>query len=106
MRLFFNMFGAPIAFLIAGYLLLSSGWGLYDNAMFGQLAIYLIYPGYICAAVSLLIMLTNAWKMWRAYQGKGELCDKCSYPTRYVQNGRYGPYFKCWNCGANRAHRC
>lgn len=73
MRFFLSIYAMPIAFIVSSYLLLSSGWRLHDNPLYGQYAIYMIYSGYIFAAAGLVLTLAKMWKVWRAYRGKGDI---------------------------------
>ncbi|SFA84941.1 hypothetical protein SAMN04515620_10540 [Collimonas sp. OK607] len=60
------------------------------------------YAGLASIAASILCLAYNAWRVWQEWRGIGELCYSCSMPASYHSNGKYGPYFKCWNCGTNR----
>lgn len=103
MRLILNMYGVPLALVVAGYLLLDASDRFDGNKYLGGASTLLLNAGAACAVVALIWAIASTWRVWRAYQGKGDLCDRCGYPTRHILNGRYGPYFKCWNCGGNRA---
>lgn len=77
MRFFINMLLLPVSFIVSSYLLLSSGWRLDDNPIYGHYAIYMLYSGYLFAAAGVVIALAKMWKVWQAYHGKGSICGLC-----------------------------
>lgn len=100
-RLYLNLYGGPIVLLVASYFLHSLGYNLDENPYLAQLGEYIVFAGKVSAFISAVWVVRNLWKLWRAYQGKGDLCQKCGFPETYIPNGRYGPYYKCWKCGTN-----
>lgn len=105
MRLYFNLFGWPIACGVISLILFNASTQFEGRQFIGQFAIYLDYAALAAGVVAAVWLLANYGILWRAGQGKGEICYSCGHPTTYKPNGRYGPYFKCWSCGTNRADR-
>ncbi len=95
MRLFINMYLLPISLVISAYLLVTNGYEFSDNRYIGDVAVGAVFVGKGFALVAMLLAATRTWKAWRAYAGKGDLCDRCGGPAEHRPNGRYGPYFKC-----------
>lgn len=105
MRFALRLFGIP-AVLIAAALLLTPMAGRFEAIVFlAALADYVRYACWTLMVVAACLNGYNLFRVWRAYNGQEEdQCFTCGMPTtRKV--GRYGPYFKCWNCGTNRADR-
>jgi hypothetical protein len=101
-RLALNLWLAPIELLIAGFVLSGVGDRFREHSLLGPLAIAVNY-----AAIAVVITAAGwfAWsarKLYRATQGKGDICHTCGMPTRANHSGRYGPYLKCMACGTTR----
>ena len=105
MRFVFRLLGFPIFFLVLAFLLSSGADRFAESVMLSGISPMLNYAGLASVAISLLCLTYNAWRMSQAWRGVGELCYSCGMPTSYHPNGKYGPYFKCWNCSTNRADR-
>ena len=105
MRFGFRLLGIPIFCLALAFLLNSGADRFAASTMLSGIAPQLNYAGLASIVASVLCLAYNAWRVWQAQRGVGELCYSCGMPTSYHPNGRYGPYFKCWNCGTNRADR-
>jgi hypothetical protein len=104
-RLYFNLYGGPFGLLIVSYFLHRFGYLSEGNPYIAQLGNYVIYAGKAAALIAAIWVARNLWKLWRASQGIGDVCQRCGSPESYIPTGRYGPYYKCWKCGANCSER-
>lgn len=105
MRLFLKVWGMPGALLLGGYLFLSAADTVAASRYLSGLESLVANAGIASAGAGVLLAGWNLWRVWRAYKGIGESCHLCGYPVSHIANGKYGPYYKCWNCGINRADR-
>jgi hypothetical protein len=105
MRFALCMFGIP-AVLVAAALLLASMTPQFQAIIYlAALADSIRYVSWALMAVAAYLAGYNLFRVWRAQTGNdNDACEQCNMPTTH-KDGRYGPYFKCWSCGTNRADR-
>jgi len=105
MRLMIKMFAGPVVLLLVGLVIMWEGLHLRDNKFIGMYSFIFLNASLVFAVGAVLWSAASVWKLVQSYRGNGELCHQCGGPTSYIEKGRYGPYFKCWRCGKNRAAR-
>lgn len=104
-QLYFNLYGGPVVLVVVSYFLHSFGYQSEENPYISLLGSYMVYVGKAAALIAAVWTARNLWKLWRAFQGIGDICQRCGFPETYIPNGRYGPYYKCWKCGSNCSER-
>lgn len=104
MRFALRLFSIPVMCIILAFLLNGAAGTFGENPHLYALVPYLNYVGLGLIFIALSFLAYNAWRVWQAWRGVGELCYVCGMPTTRKE-GRYGPYFKCWNCDTNRANQ-
>ena len=102
LRLALNLWLAPIALLIAGFIASGASDRFREHSFLAPFAIAFSYAAVAIIIVAMLWLAGNGRKLYRATQGKGDICHTCGMPTRATYNGRYGPYLKCMACGTTR----
>lgn len=106
MQLALRLFGIPFVCAIAAFFVTDFAERMSENKHLSQAAHYFDYAGLALILFALLYIAYHCWRIWAAFNGKDdEACMTCAMPTSHVANGRYGPYYKCWSCGTNRADR-
>lgn len=106
MHLLLRLFLVPAALIGASVWLQNAVQTASESRYLTGLAGQLMYLPIGVVVIALIAVLRNIWRVWRAVHGHDEqACLHCSMPTTYHERGRYGPYYKCWSCGANRADR-
>lgn len=105
MRFAINLFAVPALALCISFLLQDAADKMSALTHLIQVAPYLNHAGGAWVLIAIVSLLWSSWRVYRACQGSDTTaCEHCGMPTSHKQ-GRYGPYFKCWNCGLNRADR-
>lgn len=103
MRLAFRLFYIPVALVVAAWFLGGLANKFSATTYLTAAAEYVGTAGKLLLLAAICNLAYNGFRIWRAYSGNdSNACDRCCMPTTY-KHGRYGPYFKCWRCGANRA---
>lgn len=102
LRLALNLWLAPIALLIAGFVVSGASDRFRQHSLLGPLATAFSYAAIAVVIAAAVWFAWSAWKLYRAIQGKGDICHTCGMPTRANHSGRYGPYLKCMACGTTR----
>lgn len=104
MRFAAHLFGIPALSLFIAYMLSIAADASAAFMHLSDLAQSLRYASVGLLLVAVGVLAYNGWRVWQSVNGQGEFCFSCGMPTSHKE-GRYGPYFKCWNCGKNRADR-
>jgi membrane-bound ClpP family serine protease len=105
MSLTFHVIGRPACFLVGAFLLDQAADNFDKSAFLQTLAPHISTGSTLFAIAAAAVLAFNVYRVWRARTGADDdACYECAMPTTH-KNGRYGPYFKCWNCGANRPDR-
>jgi hypothetical protein len=101
-RLAFNLFFKPLMLFLVSLLAMN----LIEVAAMQPMLVPLTkIASYGIIGVLLLasyLLAQSVWLLVRVARGIGESCHGCGMPVRYVSRGRYGPYYRCMACGANR----
>jgi hypothetical protein len=105
MRFGLRLFGIPAIFIAAALFLAPIAARFEESPYLVGLADYARYACWLLAVAAVCSVGYNLFRVWRASIGKDDKsCLHCNMPTSHKE-GRYGPYFRCWNCGTNRADR-
>ena len=101
-RLGFNLFARPVFLLICGLVADAYAQSVTSGPALQVLAIFADWFVIGALLVGMCWFLYSCWRLWGAIRGAGENCYSCGMPTRYIGDGRYGPYYKCMACDMNR----
>lgn len=104
MRLAFKVFIYPALLLFASILMMLAGDRMAANQYLHAFAPRFYNGAMLAIGLAIAVLLYSLFRLVRAYQGKGDTCYQCGMPVS-EKLGRYGPYLKCWGCGARRAIR-
>lgn len=101
-RLGLNLFATPVFLLICGLVAGAYAQSITVSPYLQALTTFVDWLVDGVLLVGIGWFLISCWRLWGAYRGVGENCHSCGMPTRYMDKGRYGPYYKCMACGVNR----
>jgi hypothetical protein len=105
LRLYLNLFAAPGICVFGGAAARFVGREFAAMPMLAGLVSLTSLVSTAAFLVAMAFFARSCWRLYQAEAGIGEACHSCGSPVAYVDDGRYGPYFKCLACSTNRAAR-
>lgn len=112
-RMLIALFFWPVTLIIGSVILsfiidliLHSLAGLFKAApLDGTIFQYFQYIPLTVFTVGIVKGLYQGYLFWSWQNGDQDCCFNCGGMTKYIPDGRYGPYVKCLKCRTNRSTR-